>query len=130
MVAGLNKGKTGPSPRCIPEMVGFASTPIAQDLSTIALEVNPLVFEGATIFAFLPTTERSFFVENLVAEDKFTLVAGEKLGHTPGEVCPRLLCGNLTILFRSLSIFLDRGTCLTCYPFEREKSRLLPLSSD
>jgi hypothetical protein len=60
-------------------MVGFASTPTTQDLSTIALEVNPLFFKGATIFAFLPTTERSLVVENLFAEDKFMLVAGTML---------------------------------------------------
>jgi hypothetical protein len=70
----INGGKTGPSPRCQPEMTGWSDTPIAQCFppSTIELSVAQMSFRGVQIMMLLPPIKESKFVLDLVAEDKFT----------------------------------------------------------
>ena len=74
LVATLNGGKTGPSPRCHTEMVGFDQTPtflMLPDDSMRTVKTATMIFKGIKIMVLLPPTEREFIEPNLHVEDKF-----------------------------------------------------------
>ena len=74
LVATLNGGKTGPSPRCHTEMVGFDQTPtflMLSDDSMRTVKTATMIFKGIKIMVLLPPTEREFIEPNLRVEDKF-----------------------------------------------------------
>ena len=73
LAAGINQGKTDPSPRCDSGFTGFSLTPTLRDFlpPTTALDFTPIYFRGVQIMAILPSTSTELSFPDLVAEDTF-----------------------------------------------------------